>query len=339
MERIFLEKLDRLHEESRYQEIIDLLEEYETHDYDTIGHLARAYNNRGQEGDYDKALQLLMMAEDLGREDALWHYRTGYAYFYSGRLAEAEAAFEQALMLDPGDEEAEEFLRMCRMMMQGENGGEESCVAAEVYDEEELDEIEYFISDAFGEYDNVFHEIVSPDIHVDICIIPPDGERDFYTLVTMGMGAHRMNVPEELEDCRLSRAELAICLPGNWDVYSDKERWYWPIRLLKVLARLPLQEDTWLGWGHSIDNGRPFDESTELCGCMLIHPAAFSNEDYICPLPDGSEVNFYQVIPLYREEMEFKMEHSAEDLLKQLDVRVLIVNPDRQKFCAEKLLS
>ena len=37
------------------------------------------------------------------------------------------------------------------------------------------------------------------DIHVDICVIPPAKGRDYYTLVTMGMGAHEMDLPEELE--------------------------------------------------------------------------------------------------------------------------------------------
>lgn len=67
MEIGLLEQLDRLHEESRYQEIIDTLESLTQHDYHTIGHLARAYNNRGLDGDYDRAIQLLMMAEDLGK--------------------------------------------------------------------------------------------------------------------------------------------------------------------------------------------------------------------------------------------------------------------------------
>ena len=44
----------------------------------------------------------------------------------------------------------------------------------------------------FGKVENVFHELVSPDIHVDICMVPPPEERDYCTLVTMGMGAHRM---------------------------------------------------------------------------------------------------------------------------------------------------
>ena len=37
---------------------------------------------------------------------------------------------------------------------------------------------------------------------------PPSEERDYYTLVTMGMGAHRMNVPEELAEYKLERRSL-----------------------------------------------------------------------------------------------------------------------------------
>ena len=62
--------------------------------------------------------------------------------------------------------------------------------------------------------------------------------------------------------------------------------------MLKVLARLPISEDTWLGWGHTVDNGESFDESTQMCGCMLINPANFEETANICSMPDGSEVNF-----------------------------------------------
>ena len=118
----------------------------------------------------------------------------------------------------------------------------------EVYTIEEMEAVEEHIQKYFGEIEHVFHELVSPDIHVDICVIPPDRERNYYTLVTMGMGARQMQVPEELAEYRLERAELAIALPPDWRLDEDSmkdERWYWPVRLLKVLARLPIQSDTW----------------------------------------------------------------------------------------------
>ena len=36
----------------------------------------------------------------------------------------------------------------------------------------------------FGKVENVFHELVSPDIHVDICVVPPSEERDYCTPVS-----------------------------------------------------------------------------------------------------------------------------------------------------------
>ncbi|MFR1994421.1 suppressor of fused domain protein [Ruminococcus sp.] len=69
----------------------------------------------------------------------------------------------------------------------------------ELYTEEQLDAVETHITRWFGEYPTVLHEVFSPDIHVDICIIPPSPERNWVTLVTEGMGAHRMHVPEDPE--------------------------------------------------------------------------------------------------------------------------------------------
>ena len=156
----------------------------------------------------------------------------------------------------------------------------------------------------------------------------------YYTLVTMGMGAHRMNVPEELAEYKLERAELAIALPPDWKLDEESlkdERWYWPIGLLKVLARLPISNDTWLGFGHTMDKQSPFAEDTELCAALLVGPQdVVWNGGEVCTLPSGEEVNFYQVIPLYRNEMEYKMEHDADALLKKMAGISFVVNPTRQ---------
>lgn len=92
------------------------------------------------------------------------------------------------------------------------------------------------------------------DIHVDIFIVEPTAERNYYTLVTSGMGAHRMNVPKELAEYKLERAEIVVYLPADWNISDHEEKNYWPLRWLKILARLPLEEDSWLGWGHSVPN-------------------------------------------------------------------------------------
>ena len=174
--------------------------------------------------------------------------------------------------------------------------------------------MERHIEKYFGKYVNVFHEISSPDIHVDICIIEPTSERNYYTLVTMGMGAHRMKVPEVLADKKLDRAEILVTLPSDWEIHNQAERWYWPIRWLKILAHLPGEEDSWLGYGHTIPNGEPFADNTDLCCVLLTMPCFFGTECAVCALPNGNAVNFYQIVPLYEKEVEYKIKYGIKTL-------------------------
>ncbi|WP_329737143.1 DUF2185 domain-containing protein [Clostridium phoceensis] len=212
----------------------------------------------------------------------------------------------------------------------------------EVYTEEEMEAVEGHIDQYFGKVENVFHELVCPDIHVDICVVPPSEERDYYTLVTMGMGAHRMNVPEELAEYKLERAELAIALPADWKLDQESmkdEKWYWPIRLLKSLARLPINCDSWLGHGHTVENREPFAENTKLCTAILIDPQGTEDGSEVCTLPSGEEVNFYQVIPLYEDELDYKLEHDVDTLLNKMRGISFVVNPTRQNAITRGTLS
>lgn len=211
---------------------------------------------------------------------------------------------------------------------------EQETFQPELYTEQEIECIETHITRYFGKFEQVFHEIVSPDIHVDIAILPPIPGRNYYTLITMGMGAHRMHVPEELAGQALDRAEMMICLPPDWEIHNQDEKWYWPLRWLKIMARLPIEQDTWLGWGHTVPNGEPVAENTLFSCMLLINPAAFDEEAAFCKMPDGSEVNFYQLIPLYEEEMNFKLANTAETLLDKMNDNVLVVDIDRPNFCA-----
>ena len=224
----------------------------------------------------------------------------------------------------------------------GEVPEDEENGVPEVYTEEEMEAVEGHIEQYFGKFENVFHEIVSPDIHVDICMVPPTEERDYYTLVTMGMGAHRMNVPKELAEYKLERAELAIALPADWKLDQESmkdEKWYWPIRLLKSLARLPIASDTWLGFGHTMDNQEDFAENTKLCAAILTGPQGTQDGSEVCPLPGGEEVNFYQVIPLYEDELDYKLEHDADALMNKMRGISFVVNPTRQNAITRGTLS
>lgn len=197
-----------------------------------------------------------------------------------------------------------------------------------VYSESELEVIDSHISTYFGKCDTVMHEILSPDIHVDIFPIEPTDERDYYTIVTCGMGAFKMNTPKDCKE--LSRAELVISLPADWKIHEKLDKWWWPFRLLKAIARLPIESKSWVGWGHTIQFGEGFCGDTDFEGALLLTAASGQDGCEVCVLPNGEKVNFYQVIPVYQKEMDFKQEYGTEALLDILFEKTgMIVDPAR----------
>lgn len=107
-----LEQLNQWHEDDEFQKIVDTLLEIpeEGRNYDLTGQLVRALNNLG---DYETAVEILLGAEAEGVNDPLWHYRLGYAYYYSNSFELARDRFLRVLELTPEDEDAKLFLDWC----------------------------------------------------------------------------------------------------------------------------------------------------------------------------------------------------------------------------------
>ena len=103
-----------------------------------------------------------------------------------------------------------------------------------------------------------------------------------------------------------------------------------------MLARLPIAKHIWLGFGHTMDKQSPFAEGTELCATILTGPQGVKEGGEVCTLPGGEEVNFYQVIPLYRDELKYKLDHDADTLLEKMADVSFVVNPNRRDVLAEK---
>jgi hypothetical protein len=190
-------------------------------------------------------------------------------------------------------------------------------------DEQTIERVGQHIAKHIGKASFVFHELISDLVHVDVHLVDPTPDRDYYTLVTSGMSDRPMTVPAGAEALRF--AELLICLPPAWplaqEAFQDEAN-YWPIRWLKILARLPHEYSTWLGELHTIPNGDPpvpFAENSELCSMMLARPALLAVEAWQLVIDAEKSIQFYSLVPLYREEMEFKLNAGADALLEQLD--------------------
>ncbi len=328
-----LAQIDVWYDAEEHQKIVNGILNFpeEKQDDALLGQLAVAYNNTQE---YEKAIAVLQKIKKNCENTYKWQYRMGYALYYRKKYEKAEQAFSKSLKLNPSKNIAEDchmFLTWCK------EEREEMEHMGDYYTEAEMECVEKHITKHFGEFEGVLHELVSPDLHIDICVVPPSKQRNYYTLVTMGMGAYAMHVPKELKESKLERAEVCICLPPDWKIDSDDETWYWPIRCLKTVARLPKMEQTWFGWGHTISNGVPYAENTTFTSSILLSPQALGSEAQVCVLPNGDDVNFYQLIPLYDNELSYKINHGAEELLdKMAEIGVShVVDITRENACRD----
>jgi hypothetical protein len=181
-----------------------------------------------------------------------------------------------------------------------------------------------------GPIDFVFHERRSHLVHIDVHHVPPGGGRPFHTLVTSGMSQRPMTVPPGSED--LAHAELFLVLPPDWNVPA-----VWPIDLLRQLARYPHEWETWLGCGHTVQNGvppSPFLPDVSFCASLLTHPVSLGSDLGRRRLEDRS-IHFLQVVPLFFEEIRFALRHGADALLARFAQYQLsdVVDPRRRNTC------
>jgi len=179
----------------------------------------------------------------------------------------------------------------------------------------------------------VFDEIESPDFHLDVYWIKPDKNRNFTILMTNGVSSLPMKIPEK----HFSKyIELCILLPQNWDL--DNNNWknpqnYWPIELLKSIGRYPSENNTWLGFGHSIPTGTP------IIGTNFEYVILLKSKT----LPDGFQkikyykenIELYTLFPLYLEEQNYKQKNGTNELLGLFEQKNIddIINIKRENVC------
>ena len=164
MKKKLLEKIERLDELWKYQEIIDLIEALPTEQLDTelIGELGKAYNNIEN---YEKGLKILKSIENEEGDNALWNWRVGYSYFFLKDYIKAEKYFLKAYELEPDDEYARDFA--CDFLigtytalskLESRNGNSEKAIeyAFEsrkyAYDEEGRVETDFFLASLYNRY-------------------------------------------------------------------------------------------------------------------------------------------------------------------------------------------
>ena len=80
-------------------------------------------------------------------------------------------------------------------------------------DPELIDALSSHLARYHGQEGDVFHELVSDVVHVDLLHAAPTDDLPFHTLMTCGMSERPMAAPAELPDARY--AELMLRLPSE----------------------------------------------------------------------------------------------------------------------------
>ncbi|CAI6086371.1 suppressor of fused domain protein [Cohnella sp. JJ-181] len=207
-----------------------------------------------------------------------------------------------------------------------------------------LERVTQHVETHIGPVTSVLHEIISDHVHLDVLLVAPTPSRNYYTLVTCGMGQRPMTVPEGAEAYRY--AELLLCLPADWPLSEaafNHEENYWPVRALKTIARLPHEYNTWLYLAHTIPNGdpaEPYADNTKLSGMILAIPSTVpsTEEFFTLTAAPGKDVHFFSLLPLYKEEMDFKLNQGPEPLFKKLEAAGFteLLQADRKNVCKKR---
>lgn len=195
--------------------------------------------------------------------------------------------------------------------------------------------LEKHLSDYFeGAEIKVFHEFLSLDFHLDVYFIKPE-KSPYNVLVTSGMSLLPMTIPEKVENPEEYRfAEVMMLLERDvefsevlvGDTGND-----WIISMLKETARFPHHYDTWLTEGHTLQatyDMEPYNEQTNFTGCIML-PSASLPEEFTELECEGRKINIYSLYPLYRNELEYKIENGYSalfDLLAAADANDVFDN-------------
>lgn len=170
---------------------------------------------------------------------------------------------------------------------------------AKQYTPAELEEITDFIEKNYGAVDIVGHEVESGDFHIDLAIIFPHDGANYYTICTMGRGAHKLDGLGGIKACQ----EFVLFLPAYWNVANEsgnKEEYWWPIRLLKSVGRI----DEYYGPFEILDLEENYNDFTKTSALFFTPSLTDFCGSTEVRLASGKSVEFLQMIPIDANDVE-----------------------------------
>jgi hypothetical protein len=147
-------------------------------------------------------------------------------------------------------------------------------------------------------------------VHIDIYQFAPTGGRHYWTLITSGMSNERQIEPDDCLEHMSTRAEILMYVP---------EPQHWMFDVLKVLAEMPFDDNTYLHWWHTVPNGMPMTANPSVLTSFFFLPPYFEVPDFSKFELDGDRVDFLWLVPITEAEREYAIEHGSQELEKRLE--------------------
>jgi len=169
--------------------------------------------------------------------------------------------------------------------------------------------------------ETVWHSTDKKIVHIDIYQFAPSPERPFWTLVTSGMSFEPQFVPDDSE--LSGRTELIVYVPKVKG---------WMISVLKGLAEMPFDEQTFLHWHHTVPNGKPMTVEPSSLTSFFFMPPYFEDPPFSRLVINEEPIDILWLFPITEVEREYANMHGGkilENLLLENE-NCRIVNENRK---------
>ena len=146
------------------------------------------------------------------------------------------------------------------------------------------------------------------------------------------MPVHEKHIGQE-------RVELFFCLPSYWDMDDDSPNFQWPVKWLTKLAIHAKEKETWFGVGHTIQCNKdfsPISENMKQTHFLLNRPQITEETMPTLKHPEGGEIQWLAVLPIFSDEMDYKQGKGTLKLLKKLEAKNINEKLDDYRYSVLK---
>jgi hypothetical protein len=108
----------------------------------------------------------------------------------------------------------------------------------------------------------------------------------------------------------------------------------WMFSVLKGLAEMPFDDDTYLYWHHTVPNGMPMTARPSELTSFFFIPAYFEDEEFEALRIDGEEIRFLTLIPITEAERAYAVQNGSEALESLMEENELdpVVDEERESL-------